>query len=243
MKARYRDEPEDLVNEIIELERRLSALERSPRISHSSIDAGALTIRGGDLIIEDENGVQVLRLFRSGDIGGNPEIRFTPLGGSSSHAVSIYAEDIVLDETPQTIGKFEVVDLGTLARDGGFMELSQTSAKVGYEDDDSGVEAYIQIGNLSGADGRIRIVGRWLNNFQFDTIDALLTGEFSLGAGFGSLVYSYLFTFASTIVPILGLLNSGGAISWAITAQSTTGFTVAWSGTAAKTVNIWAVRL
>lgn len=43
-RGRYRSEPADLVQRVIDLERRLSALERTPRLGTSSINKGALEV-------------------------------------------------------------------------------------------------------------------------------------------------------------------------------------------------------
>ena len=77
--GKYRTEPPDILEKITELERRLSVLERVPRIGNTSIDTGSLTVKGGDIVIQNAEGIDIIRIFQSGDIGGAPEIRFTPL--------------------------------------------------------------------------------------------------------------------------------------------------------------------
>ena len=141
------------------------------------------------------------------------------------------------------MAKFGVIATSSFERDGGFVELYQSGARLGYHNDSTGDESYFEAGEISGLDGRLRIVGRWLNNFQIETIDAIYPGSFDVTSGFGSWTLTYFASFASSVVPIVGLLNSAGALAWNITAQSASSFTVAWTGTLAKTINMWNIRI
>jgi hypothetical protein len=68
---RYRTKEPDLIEKIIELETRISKLERSPQIGDTAIDARSLTIREGSLIVKDNNDVitVIAGKFDNGDYG------------------------------------------------------------------------------------------------------------------------------------------------------------------------------
>lgn len=93
--------------------------------------------------------------------------------------------------------------------------------------------------------GRIGIRGKWLNQVDLDSHQAISVGSVDVTAGLSSVTYTYSVTMASTMAPIVGLFNVGGAllVSWNISDMSTASFSVRWSGTLAKTMNFWSVRL
>lgn len=224
---------------ILDLERRVSALERLPNIGNTSIDTGELIVKGGDIIVEDEDGVEVMRITQNG-IFGRPEIRFAPLGESTEHILSINGEDGIINGLLETIGNFEVVDVASQQRDGGFVDIFETGARVGIEQIGGNV-AFMEVGLVSGVENTVRYVGRW-SIFSGGT-EALSALSTNIGAGFGGATIAYGATYATTAIPIVGLLNSAGALAWCITAQSTSSFTVSWTGTLAKVINHWIVRI
>lgn len=241
--GRYRNEPMTLDQRIADLERRISVLERAPRIGSTSIDSGSLAVKGGDIVVEDADGNIVIRVTQGG--GTQPSIDFTPLGDATTHKARLYSVDgtIAGSAMEQTIGKFEIRTDPDDELDGGFLHVYQTGSRMGFHSDATGDEAWFEAGEVNDATARLRIVGRWLNNTQIETTDAIYPGSFNVTAGFSSWTLTYFASFATSVVPIVGLLNSAGALSWCITAQSASSFTVAWTGTLAKTINMWNIRL
>jgi len=71
-KGRYRSENPDLLDYVKDLEKRISALERTPQLANSSVDAGHLTVQatGGFRVLHD-NGVTMLEAARI-DTGFGP---------------------------------------------------------------------------------------------------------------------------------------------------------------------------
>ena len=56
--ARYNGRPQDLLDRIVLMERRLNALENGPQAAFTSIDQEGLTINdGGSIVINDNNGI------------------------------------------------------------------------------------------------------------------------------------------------------------------------------------------
>lgn len=240
--ARYRREPLTLDERITQMERRLSALERSPRASATGIDSGQLTINGGDIVIQDASGVEVVRITQGA--GTQPGIKFSPEGAASTHVAKMYSVDSSeIDATLQTIMKTEIrTDPGDVL-DGGFVHIYQYGIRAGFFNDSTGETSYWEAGFINGVDATLHIVGRWLDNFQVDTTEAIYPGSFGVSAGFSSWTLTYAASFATQVAPIIGLLNSAGALSWNLTAQSASSFTVAWTGALAKTINMWNIRL
>jgi hypothetical protein len=230
----------DLVSQIRELAQRISILERTPRIGNTAIDTGQITVKGGDVVVETPEGVDVIRITQSG-LNGTPEIRLSPLGAASTHVNTVTTNRETIDGSLQTVGKFEVVNLdGDI--DGGFAHLYETGAKMGWHRDSDGLECFWQVGTIASVVGAIRAVGRWMNGTNIST-EAILPWTFDIGAGFGGTTAPFSPSFTTAVIPIVGLLNSGGVVTWCITAQSSSSVTILWSGTAAKTVNLWVARI
>lgn len=239
--GRYRAEPKDLVDTILDLQRRVASLSNNPRIGNTAIDSGQLTVRNGDIVIEDGGGVDVLHFFRQ-NIFGRPEIRFNPQGTTSTKVSSIYSTNESIDGTVQSALKMEILNASTQLLDGGFIHAYQTASKMGYSPA-AGGSSYIQIGTVNGVTGRIHFKGHFSNQFAQTTSDALYVSTINTGGGFGSQTHTFPVTFIGFMRPIASLLNSGGVVSWNITAFSNSAVTISWSGTASKNTNIWVFRL
>jgi hypothetical protein len=93
--------------------------------------------------------------------------------------------------------------------------------------------------------GTIAIRGKWLNQVDLDANQAISVGSVDVIAGLSSVTYTYDVTMASLMAPVVGLFNVGGALltSWNISDMTTISFSVRWSGTLAKTMNFWSMRL
>jgi len=238
MSDKYRS-TEDLLAMIKELEDKVSKLERNPRIGNTAIDSGGLTVNGGDIIVKDTNGVEIIKIFKSDP----PEIRFAPLGDDTTHVASIFAQEETIFGVDQTAGRFQIRTVPGLLQDGGGVLLYNNGARLSHVDNATGAEGGYEAGIFNSTPGIVRIFGRWLNTFQISSTDAVITGSVTSGVA-NSVTITYTITFATTIVPVLGFLSTAGAVSWSITAQSTSAFTVAWTGAAAaKTINMWNTRL
>lgn len=237
--GRYPTDPNDLITTIDKLRRRIHKLERNPRVGDTAIDRGNLVVNGGDIIIRNNDGIDVIRMFQDNP----PEIRFAPIGADSDHVASLYAQDETINSTDQTAGYFQIRTLPGLTADGGYVKIYKDGATLGHIDAGSGDEGSYNTGVINGTTGALRIVGRWLNLVQVSASDALFTGTIATGVA-NSATLNYTTPFATTIVPVIGFVSTAGAIAWSITAQSTSSFTVAWGGAAAaKVLNMWNVRL
>lgn len=81
--ARYRQQPKDITQFMVDTDKRVSRLERVPRAPNTAVDTGAISVTGGDIEIDGgnftlkaSNGAEIVKL---GDIGfGNsqPGYRF-----------------------------------------------------------------------------------------------------------------------------------------------------------------------
>lgn len=60
--GKYRTETNDLVAEVADLRRRLLALETNPRIGNTTIDRGTLTVKQGKIVIQNELGIDMIRM-------------------------------------------------------------------------------------------------------------------------------------------------------------------------------------
>jgi len=229
----------DLVEYVAELMGRVATGESAQRIGNTAIEDGNLTVRNGDIIVSETAGNIVLRILH----GTEPQVRFFPVGTNDLHRINFFAQN---DDTfGETI--FMMVETNpetpTSVVDGGKIILSTTSTILSFQPLASGGnEAYIWL-NYPGAPEVFDFQGKWMNQFQTTTQQALYPGQASLGAGFGSYTHTYFSAFATTVVPIVTLFNSGGTVSWVLTAQSTSSFTITWSGTTAKTINWWVFRV
>jgi hypothetical protein len=65
----------------------------------------------------------------------------------------------------------------------------------------------------------------------------------NVAAGVSSTTVTYATPFTGTPIVVYSLLNSAGAVTHSLTASAASAFTVAWSGTLAKTLNWVAFRI
>lgn len=232
MTNRYR-RSEDLLDKINELEKRIKALERGNRIGNTSIDSGELRINSGIISVRNNAGIKVLEM-NHGE-GTYPKIVYTPIGDADDSQGVLEAVDF--SGTTQIA---IYVSKSDFAVNGGKVLLWGKGAILSHQPN-VGIESYLSVGYIQ--DEELHFRGRWANQIQYEPQDALYMGTFSTGAGFTSWTHSYFQPFATTTVPVVSLLNSGGALTWCLTAQSTSSFTVAWTGSADKIINFWAFRM
>jgi hypothetical protein len=90
--------------------------------------------------------------------------------------------------------------------------------------------------------GLVRLVGKFNNYVAASSKDAVFTGSVSI-SGVSGVSLTYGATMASTMVPLVTLVDSGAAKSTQISASSTTGFTASFSASASGAVNIWSYRV
>jgi hypothetical protein len=234
-----RNGKKDLVEYITELFNRTSKGETVQRIGNTAVEDGNLTIRNGDLIVSESSGFVVLKLLH----GAVPEVRFFPIGDTSDHRAALFGQGSSPPFPTTTITMNVETNPGGV-QDGGKLILDQTYAVLSYHPLASGGnESYFWLNIDNAAPEIMAIQGKWSNKLQYSTLQGVYPGSDSLGAGFGSYTHTYLSAFASTVIPIVTLFNSGGTVSWNLTAQSTSSFTVTWSGTTAKTINWWVYRI
>lgn len=229
----------DIVEYIRDLRGRMADKETSLQIGNTAIEDGSLTVRNGDIIVSESDGHVVLRVLH----GEIPEIRFFPIGESSdTHRGAIFSYDASgnpLD--PNQVLALDIEELDSDV-DGGKIELTKKDAFIGHVPNGLG-QTWIWFNPFGDTTQLMAFNGRLSNQFQYSNEDAIYTGSEAVSAGFSSYTHTYFTSFATTVAPVVGLVNTGGAISWVISAMSTSSFTVAWSGTTAKTVNWWNFRL
>lgn len=240
--GRYRVEPLSLLDKIQELKRRIALLERSPKIGNTSIDGGSLRIKIDDgLKVADEDGNIII------ETAGSPQRpRFRIYTAEDTNDTQFEAGGSITDFGPLESGTqiFVNYSLNTIP-DFGFVSSWETGTAIGKAVAESST-SYFEARNLSGfgfPSDHLRMFGRFADRNPQTAGDTLYTGTDTTGA-VSSITVNYPFTFNSTIAPVVGVLNSGGAISFVLTAQSTSSFTLAWTGGAvAKTLNFWNVRI
>lgn len=227
----------DIIEHITEIAERVGAGETAQRIGATSIEDGNLTVRNGDIIVSESAGQVVFRLLH----GTFPEMRWFPIGDTDAYRISFFADFDGSLPLQNMVISVETNPGGVV--DGGKIILARSAAIFSRHPLASGGnETYIWLGDSGANLEIIDIQGKWLNKFQPSPLTGVYPGQDSLGAGFGSYTHTYFTAFATTAVPIVTLFNSGGTVSWNLTAQSTSSFTVTWSGTTAKTINWWVYR-
>lgn len=226
----------DIVEYVGEIMNRLDASETVKRIGTTAIEDGNLVVRNGDIIVSETAGNVVFKLLH----GATPEMRFFPIGVGDTHRISIFAQN------DGFFGEVLFMNVETnpgAVVDGGKLIISDQMTILSFQPLASGGnESYIWLNN-PGTPEVIDIQCKWPNQMQSSSLQGVYPGQASLGAGFSSYTHTYFTSFASTAVPIVTLFNSGGTVSWNLTAQSTSSFTVTWSGTTAKVINWWVFRV
>lgn len=246
--GRYRAES-DLIGRVLDIKRRIEILEGNPRIGATAIDTGNLLVRiPTNIVVEDDEGNAVITATGQSVFG--PTIGFTPAGPITQHA-ELSGRDRLFDLINQTYIEYGVYDLADPGNttNGGYTVLFQTGATVGYNPAAGGVadEVYFQCRNeqpfgLGLFQDTVRIVGKWVNDTSISDQDSIYSGTRAVGAA-GSATISYPVTYATTVYPVVTVMDTGAVVSFCLTAQSAASFTVAWSNATAKTINMWNVRM
>lgn len=238
---RYKSDPRRIqgkldVFEVFEnTERRLRAGETSYRAGHTAIEDGDFVVRNGDIIVSETDDTVVLQIVH----GSIPEVRLFPQGVvDPEHWVSILGASPI---DTLTAGQMEITQEtspGVYDTDGGRVLVWADGALLAHTPF-GGTESFLW---LNYEPEVMLMVGKWLNQIQASTSQAVYTGVIDVVAGFGSWTHTYFAPFVTTMAPVVGLLNTAGALTWNLTAVSTSGFTVSWTGTLAKTIYFWNFR-
>ena len=219
----FRDK-RDLVELIAALERRVSTLESSRRIGATSLDGGELTIRSGDIVVRNDNDKEVTRIMH----GNIPIMRYRPANTAS--------DDFQLVtfgwESDDGAAYQACVQTADGAQDGGKLLLMREAVYLSKQMDDPGVnEVYLSMGQYSAEEIRLQGV---FSSVQRDELEAVVTFRVDVTAGFGAYLHTFDFPYDTVPIVMYSLFNSAGAVTHSLTALSTTGFTISWSGTLAK---------
>lgn len=244
MSSRYRVNPNridgqrDLIDEVVSLNERVDQLQSSLQIGNTTIEQGSLIMRGGDIIMVDpaNNDEVILRFINEPEL---PAMRFTPLGPTDTHQITLYGyDDPVADQAVQ----FVVEESSSEDADGGKLFLRRLDTVLSWHPFASGGEE-IYIWLNFALNGSIAMRGRFLNK-QNEAQSAFFTGQDSIGAGFGGATRTYSTAFANAPSPIVTILDSAGPtdVHWLLSSSTTSSFAVDWTGTAAKTIFYWVVR-
>jgi len=109
MSDKYNTGPDDIVKRISDLEARISTLERVPSLSSASIDAGGLTVKGGNIRVTDPSGVvQVILGLQSDGSYGLGVLE----SGAGFHQVPYVYSDFI--QTGETATSTSYQDLATV---------------------------------------------------------------------------------------------------------------------------------
>jgi len=223
---------QDLFDIIKELQDRIASLERSPRAGTTSIDSGELTINGGgSIVVRDSAGTPILSIN-----GGNqPTIVMQPNGGTDYKIVQLGWE------SPTQGGAFQITvnQLSDGSLDGGKILLMRDAVYLSHQPL-VGEESFYGAGVY--AEGQLFMKGTFGNNMATDKA-AVICGSVAVGAGVSSYTHTYAAPSDGTMVPVVQMVNTAGALGGCLTAMSDTAFTFAWTGTLAKTINYWAFRI
>lgn len=253
MTGKYNIDPTQLkgqsgfITQFTELENVVGGNKQSLRSSHTSVEEGDIRIRKGSFyLMGDDDDIDLSMIP-----GATPNIVMYAKGLShETHSIIYYSIDNSTSSSyTDQAGSIYVGRISDNAVDGGRFILSRQLAFLGWgpqSDNPFGTgDQFIWISRqaTSISDRVISFQGKWANYGQYTNSDALEVGTVNIGAGATGTTVSYAATYISTAVPVVTLLNSGGAISWCLTAFTTSSFTLAWTGTAAKTINFWIFRV
>lgn len=223
----HREMP-NLLKQLEELYRRTTALENAKRLGNTSLDGGELGIRGGDVVVRSVDNAPVTRI----EHGDEPRIRFYPNEG-----VADLESQILAWENPGNGGsavQMNVQQPGNI-QDGGKLLLMNTAVYLSLQRYALN-ECYFSIGESSSYPEHFRFRGRWRVGDQSNSDDAIVFGILNVGAGFSAASITFAQTFDTTPFMMYSILSAVGPVSHNLTALSTTGFSVGWSGTTAKTI-------
>jgi hypothetical protein len=224
---------EDLFEIIKGLKERLDALERSAGAGNTSIDSGELTIRGGNIVVRDADGTPLLSI-----IGGDQPLILMEPDGGTDFQLQIFGWESVTQGAALQLG---VVNLVGGAQNGGKLLLMRGAAYLSHQPE-AGPESFYSAGVYT--DGELFMKGKFGNNrVDVDGEAAVVCGSVAVAAGVSSYAHTYSVPSDGTMVPVVQMVNTAGALGGCLTAMSNTGFTFAWTGTLAKTINYWAFRI
>jgi hypothetical protein len=231
---RTRQSLEDIIQELND---RVRALENAKRAANTSIDNGSLTLTGGNLVVKDTSGNTVLTIRQ----GALPTIEMTP---SSSVAQNYLLKYLGWESSTQgaalQLDVNRIENDGSTTRNGGKLLLMRDASYLSHQPDGAS-EAFWAAG--AGGNGVLSAKGKFGDGVVADSEAAIIVGKVDIAAGVSTYTYNYATPLASTPVLTYALLNSAGAVTHSLTANSATGFTVAWSGTLAKTLYFQAFRV
>ncbi len=234
------------LNQFQELEDQTDGHKKSLRTSHTSVEEGNLKIRKGNFYVMGDDDLIDIAMIP----GAQPLVVMYPKGAASeTHAILWFATDNPsLPNLTDQATQLYVGRVSDSQPDGGKVLLSRRFCILSHQPFSdspySTAESFIWIAReiTSITDKGFSFQGKWPKYQQFTTSDALLMGSVDVGAGAGGVTVSYAGTFISNVIPVITLLQSAGTITWNLTAFNTSGFTVAWGNTTAKTITFWIFR-
>ena len=222
----HRSKP-DLLTQLAELTRRITALENARRLGNASVDGGELTVRNGDIVVRSSGGADVLRIVH----GTVPQIVMTPDSGLDSYKVAMYAWESVDQGAALTLA----VQENDGDQDGGKLLLMRDSVFLSRQPS-SGEESYLSLGYYLDVPEAFYLRGKWNVGVQSSSQDAIVMGQEDVAAGFGAATVNFPIAFATTPFFMYSIFSAVGPVSHNITALSASSFTIGWSGTTAKTI-------
>jgi len=228
----YRNVP-DLIEQIKRLEKRIAVLETSKRIGSSSVDSGSLIINDGDLIIKDASGSERIRLTR----GVNPSV-YQRAANATDEA---RARAVAFEQDGKLQYQLYVVRDSDGAGDGGKLLLTREYAYLSHQPA-SGEETFIGLSAYAAYDNHFLFRGKWISDNQFADWNAVFMGTAKVESGFSGYAHTYDYPYPTTPLVLYSVTGNPATFTHSITATSTTGFTVTWSGTAAHDVNYLILR-
>lgn len=241
MSGRYRASPQSITEIVDELERQITALEQNPRVGNTSIDNGDLVLKGGKIVVASSGNLKVIQIYIDPLFASLPVVYLAPKGDLGEKIGSFRT----FDNGSETLAQISILPSVTHTVDGGQYTVSDSQFVSDYVHSGFGAErVYIQmIPNGSSGDSTYVFHGAWYEG-QITNEDALYVGASAVPNGFSSFTVSYAAIFSSTILPFIGIHDvPASLVDWCLTSYSTSGFTVEWIGTDAKTIMWWNTRV
>jgi hypothetical protein len=256
--------PSNLLDRIKRAEQQISDLWKSVGLSSASIAAGGLTLlnsaylkmlgaTGNELLYigPDGAGHQVVRIK---DAAGN--ILFGSISGATSAGnrvainpnpsgnprIELHDDDNTSDQVSlaMTAGQYVMQReaIAGHAIDGGKVSFYAGNSFFGHQLTATGADSYLQFAD----DESIVLRGKWSTGQTLGGHCALHIGGFTTSAGPVAATHSYGATMADSMHPIVTLQGDFADRYWAVTASSSTGFTVGISTGSGNIIHFWAVR-
>lgn len=225
---------QDLLDTIAKLEKRVKKLEAGNRGTNTSLESGNFVLNGGSIDVTDTSGNVIFRLARTGN---DPTVTFTPTEGNVNNKRIKFTGHSYTDKGTQLEVQVQNFD-GTPS--GGYLTVGEYGVALTH--DTAGKLSGIIASNDLARPSALLLKGIFYSGLANNIEDqAVIVGSVDVPAGFSSITVTYGKAFDTNVIPLVSVLSTtGGPVSWSLSNQTPSAFTVEWSGTTAKTISYWA---